>query len=116
MTRISATLTTGEILGELGARLRAYRLQQNRTLEDVAEQAGVGYRTAQRAEAGANPTLATVVKLLRALGRLDALENFLPEPLVSPLEMARLAGKVRERATGSRGSRDGDGHNTSRDD
>ncbi len=116
MTRISATLTTGEILSELGARLRAYRLQQNRTLEDVAEQAGVGYRTAQRAEAGENPTLATVVKLLRALGRLDALENFLPQPLVSPLEMARLAGKVRERATGSRGSRDSDRYDTSRDD
>ena len=52
MTRISATLTTGEILSELGARLRAYRLQQNRTLEDVAEQAGVGFRPLRSAIAG----------------------------------------------------------------
>ena len=99
MPRISAILTTEEVLAELGERLRRYRLQQNRTLEDVARAAGVGLRTAARAEAGDNPTLATVVKLLRALGRLEALDAFLPEPLVSPLEMARLSGRVRERAS-----------------
>ncbi|HLV25437.1 MAG TPA: helix-turn-helix transcriptional regulator [Gemmatimonadales bacterium] len=116
MARISPTLTTGEILRELGHRLRAYRLQQNQTLEHIAEQAGVSYRTAQRAEAGENPTLSTVVKLLRALGRLDALENFMPQPLVSPLEMVKLAGKVRERATGSRGGSAGnDGDRTAND-
>ena len=99
MPRISAILTTEEVLAELGERLRRYRLQQNRTLEDVARAAGVGLRTAARAEAGDNPTLATVVKLLRALGRLEALDAFLPEPLVSPIQMAKLAGRVRERAS-----------------
>lgn len=98
MTRISPTLTTDEVLQEIGARLRGYRLQQNRTLEEVAGSAGIGLRTAARTEAGERPTLATVVKMLRALGRLDAIDAFLPEPLVSPLEMAKLSGKVRERA------------------
>lgn len=106
MARIAPTLTTDEILREIGERLRGYRLQQNRTLEDVAASAGVGLRTAGRAEAGERPTLATLVKLLRALGRLDALEAFLPEPLVSPIEMAKLSGKVRERAGRRRRSGD----------
>ena len=98
MARVSPTCTNDEILAELGRRLERYRLQQNRTLADVAREAGVGIRTAARAEAGENPTLATVVKLLRALGRLEALDAFLPEPLVSPIQLAELSGKQRQRA------------------
>src|SRR5690606_29638934 len=98
MVRISPSATNDEILAELGRRLERYRLQQNRTLADVARQAGVGLRTAARAEAGENPTLATMVKLLRALGRLEALDSFLPEPLVSPIQLAELSGKQRQRA------------------
>ncbi len=97
-TRINAASTNDEILLELGRRLERYRIQQNRTLADVAREAGVGVRTAARAEAGENPTMATVVKLLRALGRLEALEAFLPEPLVSPIQLAELGGKQRQRA------------------
>lgn len=95
---ISEAASTSEVLAELGSRLRRYRLQQNRELREVAKSAGVGLRTAASAEAGGNPTLATVVKLLRALGRLDALNAFLPPALPSPIEMAKLGGKVRQRA------------------
>ena len=98
MARLSPASTNDEILAELGQRLQRYRLQQNRTLADVARQAGVGLRTAARAEAGQNPTLATVIKLLRALGRVEALDAFLPEPLVSPIQLAELSGSRRQRA------------------
>lgn len=90
--------TTDELMIELGRRLRRYRLQQNRPLQEVADSAGIGLRTAVRAEAGQNPTLATVIKILRALDRLESLDAFLPPALPSPIEMARLAGRVRERA------------------
>lgn len=96
--RIDESVSVPEVMSELGRRLRGYRLQQNRELEEVARTAGVGLRTAVRAEAGGNPTLATLVKLLRALGRLDTLDAFLPPALPSPIEMAKLAGRVRERA------------------
>ena len=96
--RIQPTATTQEIVTEIGDRLRGYRLQQNRTLEDVAAEAGVHLSTARRAEVGANPTLETVVRLLRALGRLDALDAFLPTPLVSPIRLAELGGRKPQRA------------------
>lgn len=95
---INPTTTTDVVLTELGRRLQRYRLQQNRTVRDVAAAAGIGVRTLDRAEAGDNPTLATVVRILRALGRLDALESFLPAPLVSPLELAAMSGRERQRA------------------
>jgi transcriptional regulator with XRE-family HTH domain len=98
MQQIRSTATTEEILRELGQRIGRYRLQQNRTLADVAAAAGVGVRTAKRAEAGERPTLETVIRLLRALGRLDTLNAFLPMPLVSPLQLADLGGHERQRA------------------
>lgn len=102
MERISATATTDEVLADLGHRVQRYRLQQNRTLSEVAKDAGVGVRTAARAEAGERPTLETVVRILRALGRLDALDAFLPAPLVSPLQLVALSGKERQRASAPR--------------
>lgn len=98
MERIGPVATTEEVLAELGQRLQRYRLQQNRTLRDVATHAGVGLRTAARAEAGERPTLETFIRILRALGRLDALDAFLPAPLVSPLQLVALSGKERQRA------------------
>jgi transcriptional regulator with XRE-family HTH domain len=99
--RIRPSATTDEILTEVGARLQRYRLQQDRTVEEVAASAGVGERTLVRAEAGENTTLKTVVKVLRALGRVEALDAFLPPPLVSPIQLAATSGRERQRASGS---------------
>ena len=97
MPSIGSTSTTDEVLREVGSRINRYRLQQNRTIDDLAAAAGVSTRTAVRAEHGESPTLATLIKLLRALGRLDALDALLPVPLVSPLQVAAL-GRERQRA------------------
>lgn len=102
MEYLGPTTSTGEILAELGRRLQHYRLQQNRTVEELAAAAGVSARTVRRAEAGENPTLESIVRILRALGRLDALDAFLPMPLVSPLQLAAMRGRQRQRASGSR--------------
>lgn len=98
MTRIDTIATTSEILEELGARLRRYRLQQNRTVAEIAVHSGLSRVTVERAERGSHPTLETLIRILRALGRLESLDAFLPSPLVSPLELARLNGRERKRA------------------
>lgn len=92
------TMTDSEIARELGARLRAYRLQQNVGVIEVAARAGLHRNTVLKAEAGANPRLETVIGILRALGRLDALDAFLPPPQLSPLDLVKTAGKQRQRA------------------
>ncbi len=80
-----------EILEELGRRLRALRKARGLTLEETAEATGLHPTTVSRAEHGDNPTLLTVVRLLRAYGRLAALESFIPEPGVSPMALVREA-------------------------
>jgi len=98
MHQIRSVDTTDEILRELGARLRGYRLQQNVTTAELARRAGIGVATAARAETGRNTSMETIVKILRALGRLDGLDAILPEPLVSPIQLAARRGRQRQRA------------------
>jgi transcriptional regulator with XRE-family HTH domain len=94
-------MTDSDILKEIGRRLRSYRLQRNLTAEHIATQAGIQLRTLLNAERGANPRLATLIKILRALDRLDGLDAFLPDPGLSPMALLKLKGKQRRRATGS---------------
>ena len=98
MHRIQSTDTTEEIVQEIGSRLRGYRLQQNVTIADLATRAGIGSATATRAETGRNTSIETIVRMLRALGRLDALDAILPAPLVSPIQLAARRGRQSRRA------------------
>ena len=93
MSIITAGSADSEILRELGARLRAYRIQQEFTVEELATRAGLSALTLLKAEQGGNPTLRTLLRLLRALGRIDLAESMLPAPPASPLaHIARIAG------------------------
>ncbi len=104
MGAIVATSRTPEVLREVGARLKALRLQQNRRTRDLAADAGVSPRTIDRLEAGQNIGTENLVRVMRALGRLQAFEALVPVPEVSPYDVERLRGKVRRRA--SRGDRE----------
>jgi transcriptional regulator with XRE-family HTH domain len=90
-----------EVMRELGSRLRAYRIQRNIPVEVVAERARLNRNTVMNAELGKNPRLATIVRLLRVLGRVDSIENFLPAPGISPLNEIKRGSKPRQRATGT---------------
>ena len=98
MPKIFRNQTTGELLIEVGIRLRAYRLQQNLTVAEVAERAGVNRNTVLNAEAGRNPRLETVLRLLRVYGRVESLDAFLPQPTLSPLQLVKSKGRLRQRA------------------
>ena len=98
MPKILGDNTLKEMLIEFGNRLRAYRLQQNLSVRDVATRAGLNRNTVVNAEAGKNPRLETVLRLLRVYGRVEALDAFLPQPTLSPLQLARSRGRIRKRA------------------
>ena len=91
LTDINAT--DREVLQEIGRRLRELRRRRKFTMVEVAELSGLDRTTVSRAEQGDNPTLLTLVRMLRVYERLPALETFLPDPDVSP--MARLRERQR---------------------
>ena len=90
--------TDSEILQDIGSRLRAYRLQLNLTQAELATRAGVNRTTIRDIEAGKDSQFSTIVKFLRALGRLGDLDAFLPAPSVSPIQLLKHQGKPRQRA------------------
>ncbi|MGD8329553.1 MAG: helix-turn-helix domain-containing protein [Acidobacteriota bacterium] len=90
--------TDREIMQEIGRRLRELRRRRGLTMIEVGERAELDRTTVSRAEQGDNPTLLTLVRVLRVYGRLPALEAFVPEPEVSP--MARLEARRRREERG----------------
>jgi len=95
-------LSNRAVLELLGSRIQRERLNRNMTQEKLAEKAGVVTRTVRYLEAGRKTTVETLIRVLRALEKLDSLDAFLPEPGISPLELAKLKGRERQRAAGRR--------------
>ena len=93
------------ILAELGERVHRERLNRNTTQVELSRRAGVARTVVQHLESGNGCSLGGLVRILRALGLLDQLDAFLPDPGPSPLQLAKLRSKQRRRASGQRGSK-----------
>lgn len=100
--QITPQLTDDAILRELGARVERTRLARNLTRLQLADEAGVGRNSVARLEAGEPLRFITVVRVLRALGFIESLDQLIPEPEISPIDLLRRAGKTRRRASGRR--------------
>ncbi len=100
--KIEGLLTDKAILAELGRRFAQSRLELQLTQEMLAEQAGVSKRTVERVEAGATTQISSIIRILRVLGLLDRLETLVPEAGLRPMDLLKLKGKVRKRASGKR--------------
>jgi DNA-binding XRE family transcriptional regulator len=90
---------------ELGGRLKQARLNADLTQSDLARQAGVSRKVLMNAEKG-KVTLDAFVAVMSALDLLGELDHFLPKQVLSPLQLAKLQGKQRQRASGNKKVRD----------
>jgi transcriptional regulator with XRE-family HTH domain len=86
-------LTDDQVLKKLGAELRRMRLERNLTQATVAERAGVDRTTVVKLEAGNANSLINMVQVLRALGRLDVLDNFHQEQKPTPFMVVEMQEK-----------------------
>jgi len=87
------------ILQELGQRLARQRVTQGFTQADLAEQAGVSKRTVERVEAGESTQISTLIRIFRILGLLNTLETLIPTIGPRPLDLLKMKGKERQRAS-----------------
>lgn len=86
---------------ELGSRIKALRLRKNITQRELAEATALSLNAIKALESGRGK-LSTLIAVLRELGALDQLDSFIPEPSISPIQLAKMQGKGRERASGER--------------
>jgi len=89
------------ICQEMGQRLKQARLNANLTQKETAERAGLSVTAIQSAERG-EALLETVVAVLMSLDMVEQIDNFVPEQQISPLQLVKLKGKKRRRASGNR--------------
>jgi len=84
-------------LNELGTRIQRERIAQSLKQKELAAKAAVSVDTLSALENGRPVTTQMLARVLAALGYRKALENLLPPPVVSPIDLQKLAGKQRRR-------------------
>ncbi|MEI7627156.1 MAG: helix-turn-helix domain-containing protein [Bacteroidota bacterium] len=89
------------ILGAMGAWLKETRLRQNKTQQELADAAGINRSTLIQMESGGGGGLLTFVQIMRALDQLHVFKNFELSDQISPLLLAKMQRKKRQRATSS---------------
>ena len=100
-------LTSDEMEVLLGEKLKALRLSRNLDQKTQAERAGISVRALRSLESGQGSTLATLVRVLRALGREEWLNTIAPVATINPLALTREA-QPRQRASRPRRIRNPD--------
>ena len=92
-------LSDPAILHKLGEYIQHNRLEQNKTQQEIAIAAGVNRSTLVQVEKGKGGTLLSLIQIIRALGKLDIFESFEVVKEFSPLQLAKLEHKKRQRAS-----------------
>ena len=84
--KIDVFYSDEEILKELGERIKAERIRQKMTQGQLAVNSGVGKSTIERAEAGESIQFLNVIKVLRTLHQIPALDGLLPSSEMTPMQ------------------------------
>ncbi|MCK4548994.1 MAG: helix-turn-helix transcriptional regulator [Candidatus Krumholzibacteria bacterium] len=87
-----------EILREIARRLKRRRLNLNIPQQELADRTGLNRATISGIERGKPFGVLTLIQILRALDALEDLGSFVPDPGISPLQLARMKGRERKRA------------------
>ena len=93
------SLSDSAIVEEITKRVKQKRLNLNMTQKELSEKTGLHVQTIKNFESGSSATVQTLIQLLRAFNELEFLDKFMPDPGVSPIELLRLKGKGRVRAS-----------------
>ena len=90
-------LTDGAILQQIGKKLKEERLSQNVSQKMLSERSGLAQSSISLIEKGKNGSLLSIVMMLRALNRLDVLEELFIEKAISPVALSAMMKKQKQR-------------------
>ena len=99
------------VCSDIGSRLKQARLNANLTQEQLADKAGLSIKLVQGAEKG-RCQLTTLAAYLAGLDMLTNLDAFIPKVEISPIQLAKLKGNERKRASGKSSTTKGKDVNT----
>lgn len=85
------------ILRIIGEFIKHHRINQRRSQDQLAKDAGISRSTLSLLERGEKVNLITLIQVLRVLDQLQALESFEVKQEISPLEYLKLQKKQPQR-------------------
>jgi len=94
-------MSPAAIADELGHRLKQARLNADLTQTEVASRSGLNRRTILNAEKG-KVQLENLAAILVAMDMVEQLNMFLPVQEISPIQLEKLKGQKRQRASRSK--------------
>lgn len=97
--KIDRSLSESAALAELGERAQQYRVGMNLTQAELATRAGISRRTLERLESGSSVQSETLLRVMRALGLFENLDQFIPEADVRPIRLAASKTELRRRSS-----------------
>jgi transcriptional regulator with XRE-family HTH domain len=80
-------MSNQQIEAEMGERIRRRRLDMNISQTELARRAGIARRTITSVENGEGCSLQTLIALVRALRAMPWIDQFLPDPGISPMAL-----------------------------
>jgi transcriptional regulator with XRE-family HTH domain len=76
------------------------RLNKNLTQKQLSELSGISRSAIGDLETKGTGSMGSFIRILRALEKLEILNHFISEAQISPIQIAKLRGKIRKRASG----------------
>lgn len=95
---VAYALSDNALLEQIGTYIKEVRLQQQKTQQSVAADAGIARSTLVQMENGRGGSLVSFIQVLRILGQLHMFRQFQVQRQVSPLLLARQEQARRKRA------------------
>jgi transcriptional regulator with XRE-family HTH domain len=91
-------MSDGALVETIGTFVKHHRLEQNKTQQQLATEAGINRSTITQIEKGEKITLQSLLQVLRVLNLLYIMDVFKVQEQVSPLQLAKLEQNKRQRA------------------
>jgi transcriptional regulator with XRE-family HTH domain len=101
MNNGEAANTNIGILIQIGIFIKEMRISQNKTQQQVADACGINRSTYIQIENGKGSSMLHFVQVLRALNALHLLNIFETQTQISPIALAKMQQKKRQRASKS---------------
>ena len=87
-------MEVSEAIKIISSRLKKRRIDSRLKVTDLAERVGVSRNTISKLENGGNVSISHLLKTMKVLGILNQIDNFLPEPEISPRDIVKLKKKT----------------------
>ena len=95
------------ILEVIGKRFLQTRLNEGLEQKELADKAGVNVSTVQNLESGKRSVgMMKVLAVMRALGKLHEIDNFMPEPPIKSASLLTTRNEKRKRVSKAKGKKE----------